>query len=155
MKSLIAFDTSALVSLGHTELIDLILENFDIILTNSIINELKVISIREDNDAVSARKWLNVSKELKIDKIKTKKAGEDGLFEICTKKNIFLVIDDIKAIKKFKNKIKCFFSVHIIYTLYKKEIISKERAILSIEKMRAKRTWKENIIYVTARTLFE
>jgi len=155
MKSLIAIDTSALVSLGHTELIDLILENFDIILTNSIINELKEISIREDNDAISAKKWLNVSKELKIDKIKTRKEGEDGLFKICTKRDIFLVIDDIKAIKKFKNKIKYFFSVHIIYMLYKKEIISKERAILSIEKMRTERTWKENIIYVTARTLFE
>ena len=155
MKSSFAFDTSALVSLGHTELIDLILENFNIILTHSIINELKEISTKDDNDALSAKKWLNKSKELKIEKTKTKKAGEEGLFEICINKDIFLVTDDIKAIKKFKNKIKCYFSVHIIYILYKKEIISIERAIFSIEKMRAERTWKENIIYVTARTLFE
>ena len=155
MKSSFAFDTSALISLGHTELIDLILENLNIILTNSILNELKEISTKDDNDADSARKWLDVSKKLKIEKTKTRKVGEEGLFEICIKKNIFLITDDIKAIKKFKNKIKCYFSVHIIYILFKKDIISKERAIISIEKMRTERTWKENIIYVTARTLFE
>ena len=155
MKLLIAFDTSALVSLGYTELIDIILKNFEITLTRSIINELKEISIRDDNDAYSAKRWLDVSNEFKIDKFKTSKEGEDGLFEICSKKDILLVTDDIKAIKKFKNKIKCLFSVHIIYVLYKKEIISKERAIVTIEKMRTERIWKENIIYVTARTLFE
>ena len=41
-----------------------------------------------------------VSIELKIEKTKTRKAGEEGLFEICIKKDIFLITDDIKAIRK-------------------------------------------------------
>ena len=155
MKTTLVFDTSALVSLGHTGLINIILKNFNIIVTRSIIDELKEISKGNDDDAQSAKKWLKLTKNLKIKKSKGNKIGEEDLVEICLKEKRFLITDDIKAIKKYKDRIKCYYSVHIVYILFKKAKISKERAIMSIEKMRTKRSWKSNIIYVTSSVLFE
>jgi len=155
MKTSLAFDSSALVSLGHTELIDIIFKNFNIIVSSSIISELKEISKGKDKDAKSAKKWLKFLKKLKIRKTIAEKVGEEDLFEICQNENRFLITDDIKATKRYKDKIKCYYSTHIVYILFKKGKISKERAIMSIEKMRIERSWKSNIIYVTSRILFE
>ena len=66
-----------------------------------------------------------------------------------------MVTDDIKATKKFKNKIEWIYSTHVVFLLYYKNIISKERALFSIEKMRTERSWKDNIISVTGRILFQ
>lgn len=41
MKNVLSFDTAALVSLGHTDLLDLITKNYSILVTNSIIEELE------------------------------------------------------------------------------------------------------------------
>ena len=65
------------------------------------------------------------------------------------------VTDDIRAAKKFEDSIKCLFSVHIVYLLYKKDLLSKEKAFLSIEKMKTGRGWKHNPIALTAQTLFD
>ena len=155
MKPSFAFDTSALISLGHTELIDLIIDNYYIIISKRILQELKQINKGSDRDAIAAKKWLEFSKIIKLKEAKDNKIGEDELFEICLRENIPMVTDDIKATKKFKNKIEWLYSIHMVFLLYYKNIILKERALFSVEKMRTERTWKENIIYVTARTLFE
>ncbi len=155
MKTSLAFDTSALVSLGHTELIRLIIENFKILVTKTIISELEDIAKRNDKDGMAAEKWLAVSKHLKIICTEKKRYGENELFEVCKFEHIFLITDDVRAIKRFRDEIKCYYSVHIVYILYGKGMISKERAILSVEKMRSERDWKSNVISVTARTLFQ
>jgi len=59
MKS-IAIDTSALVSLGHTELIEEILEIYDVVISNGVLDELENIGRREDDDAKAAKKWLKL-----------------------------------------------------------------------------------------------
>ena len=155
MKVPFAFDTASLISLGHTGLIDSIVEHFKIVVTTGIIEELKGISRYIDEDAKAAKKWLDVSDHFTIIDVEKKKCGEDELFDICKKDNAFLITDDIKAIKRFQNEIKCYYSIHIVYMLYGKGIISRERAILSIEKMRIGRSWKSNVIAATARTLFK
>ena len=155
MKLSFAFDTSALISLGHTELINLIIENYNIIISKRILQELKQINKGSDKDAISAKKWLKFSKIIKFKDAKDSKIGEDELFEICKREKIPMVTDDIKATKKFKNKIEWIFSVHVVYLLYYKKIISKERALFSIEKMRTERSWKDNLISVTGRILFQ
>jgi len=66
-----------------------------------------------------------------------------------------MVTDDIKATRRFKDEIDWIYSVHVVFLLHYKDIISKERAIFSIEKMRRERSWKDNIISVTAKVLFQ
>ena len=115
MKASFAFDTSALVSLGHTELIGLVIENFIIHVTKTIISELEDIAKRNDKDGMAAEKWLAVSKHLKIIYAEKKRHGENELFEVCKFEHIFLITDDVRAIKRFRDEIKCYYSVHIVY----------------------------------------
>ncbi len=151
----LAFDTSALVSLGHTDLIDMIMENYSIIITEKILTELKEIAKYKDKDGEAAKIWIQNINDLKIMDCKRQKAGEDELFNLCMKENIPMVIDDIKATKKFDAKIEWIFSVHIVFLLYYKKIISEEKAIFSIEKMISERSWKNNIISIAGKMLFE
>lgn len=144
-----------LVSLGHTDYVHQIIKNITVIITDEIKLELETIAKREDEDASSAQQWLNLISELSIKNMGKRPAAEDELFDICKKYRLLLVTDDVKAIKRFDDSVEMLFSVHIIYLLYKKDLISKENALLSIEKMRSKRDWKKNIIAITSQQLFE
>ncbi len=155
MKSSFCFDTAALVSLGHTDILPLIIDNFYVIISKGVLEELKDIARHGDDDSRSAKKWLDYQREFEIRNIPRKRHAEDELFEICKSEDHLFVSDDIIAIKQFKSdNVKCYYSVHIIFLLYYKEKISKERALLNIEKMRTKRDWKTNLITIAARTLF-
>ena len=155
MKQVIPFDTSALISLGHTNLIDKILENYTPIVTSSVILELKEIAKRNDPDGKSANKWLKKKKKFQVENVKPQIPTENELFDISIRSKIPLVTDDIKAIKKYRNKCKCLFSIHIGYGLCYKGEISRAQGILAIQKMRRERSWKENAISIAAKVLFE
>jgi hypothetical protein len=155
MKPLLVFDTAALISLVHTELIDLILDNYSIIISNRIYEELSDIAVYADKDGDAARKWLERMDLMEIRKARKEKTGEIELLEICSRDKLTMVTDDVRATKAFDNNIEWIFSVHIIFLLYHKGIISQQRGFYSIEKMRNERGWKYNIIYVTGRMLFQ
>ena len=187
MNPSLAFDTSALVSLGHTELIELILDNYNVIISDRILAELTEIGEKNDKDARAANKWLEYSNKMELNDAMKSDVGEEELFEIfsgisppwgcdsanivtsanfdilssfplmtiCQCEKLSMVTDDVKATKKFEDEIDWIFSVHVVFLLHYKGIISKERAIFSIEKMRRERSWKDNIISVAAKTLFQ
>lgn len=123
MRLSFAFDTAALVSLGHTELIDSIVNQFKIVVTTGIIDELENIGKQFDDDAKAAKKWFDVLDRLTVIDVERKEHGEDELFEICQNDDIFLITDDIKAIKRYRNAIRCYYSIHIVYILYRKSVI--------------------------------
>ncbi|MFP4052139.1 MAG: hypothetical protein ACLFVB_10420 [Thermoplasmata archaeon] len=153
MKS-IAIDTSALVSLGHTELVEDILWIYDVVISKGILCELEEISKIEDDDGEAAKKWLELSSQLDIRDVKIKDPAEDELFDICKDEGIVLFTDDINAVRRLEKEIDCYFSVHMIYLLYKKDIISENRAMVAVETMKTNRDWRQNLIVATAKTLF-
>lgn len=154
MKTL-AVDTSALVSLGHTDLVEEINWNYEVLISKGILDELRDISEEKDDDAEASKKWLDISSELEIIDIEREESAEDELFKISKDRGLDLFTDDIEAVKRFEDEIDCYFSVHLVYLLFKKDIISRERSLLSLEKMKTDRDWKQNIIAVTAKNLFE
>ena len=155
MKRSIPFDTSVLISLGHTDLISKILDNYTPIVTYSIISELQEIAGRDDPDGDSAKKWLKEKHRFQIEKVKKQSPTEDELFLISIVRKLPIVTDDIKAVKRYRKKCRCLFSVHIIYSLFLKEKISRARGKLAIQKMRVVRSWKSNAISTAAEILFE
>jgi len=82
MKPPLAFDTSALVSLGHTELVELILEHYNVIISNRVLAELREIGEKDDNYARAARKWLDHSDKINIMNAVRSQVGEKEIFEI-------------------------------------------------------------------------
>ena len=66
MKSSFCFDTAALVSLGHTDILPLIIDNFYVIISKGVLEELKDIARHRDDDSRSAKKWLDYQREFEI-----------------------------------------------------------------------------------------
>ncbi len=158
MKPRLAFDTSALIPLGLTDLVGTILKNYQVIVTSTVIDELRNMALRNDEYGRSAAVWLKVSDLLISYEIKEEEKqpyAEQDLFSICIRENIPLVTDDIKAMKKFGDDLHCFFSVHIIYLLMKKGFINLQKGLISLERMKVARDWKDNQIYTIGRMLFE
>ena len=87
----------------------------------------------------------------------SKPTGEEELIELALhKKCDFIVSDDLRALSNLtKAGIPVIFSTHLLYYLYRKGIISKDDSMIALEKMRNRRSWKENLIYITGKTLFE
>jgi rRNA-processing protein FCF1 len=155
MKVRWCFDTSALVSLGHTDMLQKIVEYVDIVISEDVIQELKDISAIPDPDGASAERCLIASDSFTFLNTTHTHHAEDGLHSICLEEKIPLITDDLAAVKRFNKDTICLFSVHVLYHLYIEGQISKEDAILSNEKMRKERSWKENLISIMARTLYE
>lgn len=59
MRPTIGMDTSAMVSLGHTDIVSDIVDNYQIVISRGVLFELKEIANRDDPDGRSARKWLS------------------------------------------------------------------------------------------------
>lgn len=108
MNTIVA-DTSALVSLGHTDLVNEILETYDVVISRGVLSELEEIGKREDDDAKAAKKWLKLSSQLKIEDVERKEPAEEELFDICKERDIVLFTDDINAVKRFEEEVDCFF----------------------------------------------
>ena len=156
MKPSFAFDTSSLVSLGHTDVIRKVIDNFEIIITETILDELLRVISYSDSHSKAAMKWMNHRAVFRIRQVKEKKKhGEDELFIICKKENLILVCDDIKALKRYDGQVRWFFSVNIIHSLKLKNVITREEARKSFRTMREERNWKDNLIYTTGRILIE
>ncbi|MCX9087436.1 MAG: hypothetical protein OIN90_07725 [Candidatus Methanoperedens sp.] len=84
-------------------------------------------------------------------------SGEEELIEVALQDRCdFIVSDDIRAIPKFKRaNLPIIFSSHLLYYIYREGIISKVEGLVALEKMRTRRSWKENIIYIAEMQLFK
>jgi len=156
MKPSFAFDTSSLVSLGHTGIVGTVIDNFNITITETIVDELRRVSKNNDSHAKAAMKWLDRSGLLIIrQEMEKRKYGEDELFDICKIEDMILVIDDLKALKRYEDQVWWFLSIHIIYLLRSKGKITSRNARRMFNIMREERNWKDNLIYTTGRILLE
>ncbi len=149
------FDTSALISLGHTNLVGIIIDTYTPVVTASVIRELETAAERDDLDGRSANRWLEERPKLMVRKVSRLSTAEEELFQISKKDELPLITDDIKAVRRYESKVDCFFSIHIVYALYSRSIITRAQALVAIEKMKEERTWRDNAIAVAAKRLFE
>lgn len=158
MKSSFGFDTSALISLGHSGLLEHILEQCSVVITSSVRNELSDIGRFQDTDAKMARVWINHIKDLKILPLggnsDNSNPAEDDLASRCRFLGIPMVTDDLGAFRRHCGNVMCLFSSHIVYYLMKIGAIDRMNAIHAIKKKRSQRDWKNNIIHVVSMSLF-
>ncbi|MDG6224442.1 MAG: hypothetical protein QCI82_02910 [Candidatus Thermoplasmatota archaeon] len=155
MRPTIGMDTSAMVSLGHTDIVSDIVDNYQIVISRGVLFELKEIANRDDPDGRSAKKWLSFMDMFLIMESTAHDNAEDDMQEICLREDIVLFTDDVRWLKRYKGKVDCFFSVHILYLLYRKGLISLDEALISLSLMRNERDWRDNVIIISARTLFK
>jgi len=154
--TIFAIDTCSLIALYYSGYLEIIIKNADTVITNKIVSELENISAFPDDDGRAAEDVLRLLSGITILETIPKSSGEEELIEVAHQKKCdFIVSDDIRAIPKLKKANQpLLFSTHLLYYLYKAGIISKEEGLISLERMRKKRSWKENIIYITGIQLF-
>src|SRR5659263_162468 len=151
-----AIDTCSFIALHYSSYLKVAKKNLNILTTKKILSELEEMSTFPDDDGRAAREILNLLPWMKIMETQSKSTGEEELVEVALHNDCdFIVSDDIRAIPKMKKANKpLLFSTHLLYYLYKTGIISKEEGLIALERMRNKRSWKENIIYITGIQLF-
>lgn len=152
-----AIDTCSLIALQYSGYFEVTVKTINLIITKKIFSELGEMIKFSDDDGSAAREILKSVSEITILETQPKSTGEEELIEVALQNKCdFIVSDDIRAISKFKKvSVPVIFSTHLLYFLYRAGIISKDEGMVALEKMRSKRTWKENVIYIVGIQLFK
>ncbi|MFO7967390.1 MAG: hypothetical protein R6U44_07305 [Archaeoglobaceae archaeon] len=159
----LVFDTSALISLEVASLMTQVIQTFYVVVPERVNEELKEMANYEDVHGKAANRILQ------MEGIEVREAGEvdthlmyvdEGEAEalelaksVCAD---YLVCDDYESFWYLtENFEKTVFSVFVVKHLCKKGIIASEEGWKFIEMIRERRTWGDNIIYKTAKNLWE
>ncbi len=141
----IVIDTSALLSLEAGKILDLVIDNFELIIPIRVEEELKGISKNHDFEGNLAKRIVSfLDNEIKI--IEAYKRSEEGELECAYLANDlkdveFLITDDAVALEKIEKicKKKVRFSTVLLYALILKRKSTKKQALNVLERMRVKR----------------
>ena len=159
----IVIDTSALISLSHGGLLDLVLEEFRVVVSDLIIEELKKMAEYDDEDGKAAREILTEISRLEMRAIDMKEIGrivtsrldegEASCVLLAQAEDIeALISDDFKAM----HQLQYYSSQHsfdlglgaaLIHALVLRGKLSKAEALESIERIASKRDWLGRSIY--------
>lgn len=152
-----AIDTCSLIALQYSGYLEASIKTVNLVITKKIYSELEEMGEFSDDDSSAAQEVLKLVKEITILETKPKPTGEEELIDIALQNKCdFIVSDDLRAISKLKKAdIPVIFSTHLLYYLYKVGIISKSDGLIALEKMRYRRSWKENLIYLAGVQLFK
>jgi len=155
--TIFAIDTCSLIALQYSGYLEIIIKNVNLLITKKIVSELEEISAIRDDDGRAALDVLRSLSGLSILETTSKSSGEEELIEVALQNRCdFIVSDDIRAIPKFKRaNLSIIFSSNLLYYIYREGIISKVEGLVALEKMRTRRSWKENVIYIAGIQLFK
>lgn len=157
----IVLDTSALMSLAAGNILDLTTSSLECIVPERVHAEVLGLSKNNDFEGKLARTILEyIGKEIII--IRSYKSSQEGEIECAYLANElgdveFIITDDTIAIEKIEKicKKKVRFSPMILYALCLKNKLNKKQAMDTLERMRVKRNWKDNIIFEQAKLLIQ
>jgi len=155
----------------HGGLLDLILKEFQIVVSDLVIEELKKTSKYQDEDGKAAKKVLEKADLLEIrgvdpeaiPKLLTSQLdeGEASCVILAQAKDIpALISDDFKAMHQLqyyarKYKFDLGLGAVLIHALVMRGALSKAEALKSVERIAAKRDWIGRPIYRTYRRMLE
>ena len=159
-KTEIVLDTSAVISLGCTGKFNWIGRIFNFNCPMRVKEELEEISKTKDEIGKIAKDILD-DNVITFHRLPAKLQNIKGEIEVVNLANELkaeaIVMDDIQYMKKLEKKtnIPIWFSSFIIYSLFEQKLITYREGWSSIENMKTKRKWKENLIIDSAKILFE
>ena len=159
-KTQIVLDTSAVISLGCTGNLNLIMCIFDLHSPTRVKEELEDISKTDDEIGKIAKDMLHneyITFHSLPNNLKSAQGEVESVNLANELKTEAIVMDDIKSMRKLekKTKVPILFSSFIIYSLSERKIISQKEGLSALEKMKLKRQWKENLIIEYGKQLFE
>ncbi len=155
---MLVLDTSAFISLGICDCVEILLDEFDVHTSNAVMDELEELSSYDDLEAEIAERWLKRKDQLNVHQIG--EAGEfdhgridrgEGSCAVLAKKTDaeFLITDDVRALPFLKNiaLTEIVISPIVLKALVKRGLLSNDEATEKLEKLIEKRDWFETPIY--------
>jgi len=153
----LVIDTSALLSLEAGGVLEIAVEKLDFIISLTIKEELTGLSKNNDFEGNLAKNVLDYD----IEVVETSKRFDEGELEVAylakEEDAEFIITDDIEArekIGKISNK-PIRFSTMIVYALCLKGLKTFEQGRKIVERMAVKRDWKDNLIFESAKLMWE
>ncbi len=162
--SLVA-DASALVSLASVSLLPLVLNEFNVVVSDVVAQELREMSTYADLYGTAANEVLmnidriQVKKTLNYQRFKTSRidAGEASCMEIIeSREQDYLLTDDFRALGEIEKLIgdRVVLSPIILKVLVIRGRIDKHQALTKLDEMAEKRDWLGRPIYKYAKRYF-
>lgn len=162
---MIVADTSALISLTAADTLDLLLDEFDVHTTETVIEELEDLASYEDETAEHAQKVLDRKERIKIHEVDTPEhqssridEGEGSCIQLTRNAQAdFLITDDLRALPELQTltETRIAISPIVLKTLVERGVIAREEALGRLDDAAEERDWLEGPIYRRARGLFD
>lgn len=163
---MIIADTSALISLASGSVLNLFLDEFEVVITETVLDELEELSQENDRTAENAKQVYRSKESLKTRATRGEKPvssrvdeGEASCALLAQERDSdFLTTDDLRAlpeIEKMAGKGKVAISSMVLRALVKRNVLDKQQALEKLEQMVKRRDWLHRSIYRKARELLE
>ena len=161
---MIVIDTSAFVSLATAEIVPLVLEEFDVHTTETVLQELAETGEYDGVHGRAATAVLDAKPAYTVHdtaepKLETSRIdrGEASCVTLCQELEAdFLLTDDLRALPELQNltEARVAISPVMVNALVKRGCLTEEEAKNRVETVAENRDWLESPIYRRAQDLF-
>ncbi len=162
---MIVADTSAVISLTTADILPVVLEEFDVRTTESVIEELEETGEYDDIHGKAARTALDQKPSIGVHTVGNPDftssrvdSGEATCILLCRKLEAdFLITDDLHALPELQNltTTQVAISPIVLKALVKRNVLTNREALERVETLAEDRNWLKKPIYRRAKNLFE
>ncbi len=162
---MIVADTSALITLASIDLLGIVLSEFDVHTTETVVQELEETSEYEDRHGEAAQTVLNQIRRIDVHETERTNRqssrideGEATTIEFANNEEAdFLITDDLRALPELQTVVRTNVAISplILKALVKRGVLEEEEAVEKLDQAAANRDWLTAPIYRRAKNLFE
>ncbi|KXA93002.1 hypothetical protein AKJ64_01685 [candidate division MSBL1 archaeon SCGC-AAA259E17] len=163
---MIVADTSALASLASGSVLRFFLEEFDVRVTKTVVEELEDLSLGGDRTAEHADEVLTLKDSFQVCETGGEKptssridSGEGSSVVLAERVEAdFLITDDLRALPELEKLLgegKVAISPIVLRALVERGVLERENALEKLERIAENRDWLHSPIYRRARGLLE
>lgn len=161
---MIVADTSALISLATADVLDIVLAEFDVHTTDTVIEELEDTARFDDAHGAGAQQVLDQQDQLTVHTVEggfTSSRVDAGEGSCCALADdidaAFLLTDDLRALPELQRLIDARVAISpiVLKALVTRGVLDRDGALDRLERLAATRDWLGAPIYRRARRLFD
>jgi len=159
----IVADTAALISLASVETLGLVLEEYEVHTTGTVVQELEDTSEYDDAHAVAATRVLDQLEDLTVQTVTTDfessriDSGEASVVKLATEVGAdFLLTDDLRALPELESLTDAQVAIcpFVLRALVTRDVLAEETARDRLDQLAETRGWLGAPIYRRAQQLF-